>query len=76
MDTIKLDSDVDVRCDFCARTGRRGYMTSDTTGLEVFCPACFVFLYGLDGHGLKESWDEKKVVWKHYGFTAPADQIE
>jgi hypothetical protein len=65
MNTIRIDSDVDVRCDFCGRVGRRGYMTCEND-VEIFCPACYAFLYGeLD---INKPWFEKSEDWE-YDFS-------
>lgn len=65
---VKLDSSVDVRCDFCNRTGRRGYLLSygraDRTGsIEILCPGCYEFLMGnwVDDNG----WKAEEVNWVH-----------
>jgi hypothetical protein len=80
MKMIKLDSAVDVACDFCSRIGKRGYILADdlcgrprkegylrpgVSGLEILCPACFTFLYGEGGWKPGEAWEEAEVSWKH-----------
>ena len=65
METIKLDSAVDVKCDFCSRTGRRGYLLADVSGLEILCPACFSFLYGDGEWKPGGAWEESEVSWRH-----------
>jgi hypothetical protein len=80
MKMIKLDSAVDVKCDFCSCTGKRGYILADDTSgrsfkegdlrvdvssLEILCPACFTFLYGEGGWKPGEAWEESEVSWGH-----------
>jgi hypothetical protein len=72
---IKLDSVVDVRCDFCSRVGRRGYIMADISGLEILCPACFVFLHGDGGWKPGEAWEESEVSWEHVNNVLKTDKV-
>jgi hypothetical protein len=89
MKTIKLDSAVDVKCDFCSRTGKRGYILADDTSdrpfkefwfrtdvssLAILCPACFTFLYGKGGWKPGEAWEKSEVSWNHVNM--PGDKNE
>lgn len=60
---IKIDESTDVRCDFCGRVGRRGYMTCENDHVEIFCPACYGFLYG--DLIIDKPWPEESEGWKH-----------
>jgi hypothetical protein len=58
---IKLDSDVDVRCDACDRIGRQGYLLSSARGgvvdnVNFLCPDCYEFLLGdfIDDNGWRQ----------------------
>ena len=74
MKMIKLDSAVNVKCDFCCRTGRRGYIMADVSGLEILCPACFTFLHGDGGWRPGEAWMESEVSWADEYMTSDKNE--
>jgi hypothetical protein len=61
----KITTGPKCHCDFCHRTGHKGYMVrGNSLILRLLCPDCFDMLYGLEKLEAKELFDVGEAVWE------------